>query len=72
VKKISENSRVRWYEYSSDGMIKQTGLGIVICIESLHWIHGEGNAIVILCDSGETKTFHGEDIELYEEWKNEI
>ncbi len=72
MKKISENSRVRWYEYSSDGMIKNTGLGIVINLEPLHWIHGKGYAIIILCDSGEARTFHEEDVELYEEWENEI
>ena len=64
------NCRVRWYDMDSNQLII-TGLGIVIDNETTPY--DDGSFIyVVLCDSGEIRHYHENDVEYYEEWRDEV
>ena len=70
--RLPQNTRVRWYEHSADSLVLNTGLGIVIDSEVNPCEEGDTFIYVLLCDNGEVRYYHENDIERYEEWEDEI
>ncbi len=72
---IKQNSRVRWYELTSDTLILNTGLGIVIEWRAIPEAnHGFDVSYVydILRDDGSIRSYCDVDVELFEEWEDEV
>ena len=68
---LPANCRVRWYDMGSEVELVVTGLGIIIDSEPVSYEDGSF-IYVVLCDNGEIQHFHENDIEYYEEWKDEV
>ena len=68
--RFSPGTRVHWFEYYRDGIVKDGGYGTIIEIKKTFFnphTKIEHCAMVVLCDDGKLRDFPNIDLDLFEE-----